>query len=150
MAYERRTERVVEEPDLTDDTTVVDRSTSVRNTTPETPPVAGPPAYVQPRTYVPWGYQVNRFIWYLFGLLEGLLALRFILRAIAANPDNPFAAFIYQLSGLFVAPFRTLVREPRFDGAVLEVTTLIAMLVYLLIAYAVTRLIQLLSDRTYA
>ena len=148
MTDEIRRERVVETSDTPDDTptTVVERQRT------RVDPVYVPPAQpavVEPTVYRPLGHQVNRVIWYLFGLLEGLLALRFVLRALAANPDNAFAAFIYAVTGPFVLPFKTLVREPRADGAVFEITTLVAMAVYLLLAYAITKLIHILSDRTY-
>lgn len=107
------------------------------------------PAVVEPRVYLTTGHQVNRIVWYLFGLLEGLLALRFVLRALGANPANGFAQLIYGVTAPFVALFRGLVSEPAIDGAALEITTLIAMFVYLLVAIAVTKLIQILSDRTY-
>src|SRR2546423_11798188 len=126
MAEDYRRERVVRSSDSPDDTptTVVERQHE------RVEPVYVPPArpaYVEPTVYRPLGHQVNRMIWYLFGLLEALLALRFVLRAIAANPDNPFAAFIYGLTGPFVLPFKTLVHEPRVDGAVFEITTLVAL-----------------------
>src|SRR2546426_957440 len=141
MADEYRRERVVETAATPDDTptTVVER----RRT--RVDPVYVPPAepaYVEPTVYRPLGHQVNRVVWYLFGLLEALLALRFVLRAIGANPENAFAAFVYALTGPFIVPFRTLVREPRVDGAVFEVTTLVAIGVYLLLGYAITKLIH--------
>ena len=36
-----------------------------------------------------------QIVWLLFGLVETVLAIRFVLRLLAANPDAPFAAFMY-------------------------------------------------------
>src|SRR5947199_6662337 len=58
--------------------------------------------------YDPALAQFLRVMWFMFGLLEGLLALRFLLAIMAANPGNAFSATIYGLTGPFVAPFRTL------------------------------------------
>src|SRR5437764_12451305 len=73
--------------------------------------------------------QFTRFMWYLLGLLEGLLAIRFLLALLAANQDNPFAGAIYAVTGAFVAPFRSLFATPAFGGSVFELYTLIAMIV---------------------
>jgi len=74
------------------------------------------PAY----SYDPALVQFMRLMWFAFGLLEGLLALRFMLAIMAANPGNPFAAAIYGLTGPFVAPFRTLFATPAAGGSVVE------------------------------
>src|SRR5581483_6581751 len=150
MAHDFYREERVEHDERVHDvpTTVVERDEVVLPPR-RVPPVVTEPAVVEPRVYRPFGHQVNRVIWYLFGLLEGLLALRVILHAIGANPDNAFAAFIAAVTAPFVAPFRTLVADPRYDGAVFEVTTLVAMVVYVLLAYAITRLIHIMSDRAY-
>ncbi|HET9014979.1 MAG TPA: hypothetical protein VFN57_05245 [Thermomicrobiaceae bacterium] len=87
-------------------------------------------------------------VWTIIGLIEALIGLRVLLRLIAANPGNPFVHFVYALSGVFVNPFLGIVHDPSSGGAVLEVNSLIAMLVYLLIGWAVVRLIWLLFDTT--
>src|SRR5262249_36669252 len=61
-----------------------------------------------------------RLMWFMVGLLEGLLALRFLLAILAANPRNAFASLVYDLTGPFVAPFRTLFATPSADGSVVE------------------------------
>ena len=92
--------------------------------------------------------RINGIIWLLFGVLEALIGLRVILKIIAANPENSFAHFIYTTSRLFLAPFFGLVGEPTSDGSVLEVTSLVAMLFYLLVGLGITRLIYLIMMPT--
>jgi hypothetical protein len=70
-----------------------------------------------------------------------LLALRFVLKLIGANPASPFAVALYGFTGLFLYPFAGLIGTPAMGGMVLEVSTLIAMAVYALIAWAVERII---------
>ncbi|MCL5883727.1 MAG: YggT family protein [Actinobacteria bacterium] len=88
--------------------------------------------------------RITGLIWLVFGVLETLIGIRVILKLLAANPDNGFASFIYRVSRLFLAPFFGLVGEPSSNGNVLEVTSIIAMLVYLFIAWGITRLVYLL------
>ena len=95
-------------------------------------------------------FQVTQIIWTLVGILEIALGLRFVLKLIAANPDAGFARAIYGLTQPFLAPFTALVGTPTSGGTVLEVTTLIAMAVYALLAWIVTRVIQVATDRPSA
>ena len=92
-------------------------------------------------------YKVSQFIWLLFGGLEALIGIRVILLLIGANPANPFTAFVYQLSQLFLWPFQNIVANPGIQNFVLEITSIVAMIVYPLIGWAIVRLIWVLFYR---
>lgn len=92
-------------------------------------------------------WKLAQLIWLLFGLLESLIGLRVLLRLIAANPLNPFATLVYRLSNVFVWPFLGLTRTPSANGAVVEISSLIAMMVYALIAWAIVQLVWIVFDR---
>lgn len=94
--------------------------------------------------------KTTRVIWWLTGVLEGFLGLRLVLRMMAANPGNPFASFVYAITNLFLWPFQTLINNPSSEGAVLEVSTVIAMMVYLLLAWLVIEMLWLLMGREKA
>jgi len=92
--------------------------------------------------------RVVNITYFLFGILELLLAVRVILRLVGANAENGFANFIYGLSAPFVALFASLLKNPALTTtAVLEVTTIIAMIVYAMLAWLVGRLIWLALSR---
>lgn len=85
-----------------------------------------------------------RVVWYIAGILLGILAIRFLLALLGANPANAFANFIYTISYPFVAPFFSLFSyNYRYGVSQFESYTLVAMAVYALIAYAIARLITL-------
>ena len=92
-------------------------------------------------------FKVTQLIWLLFGLLEAAIGLRVIFKLIAVNPNNAFAAFLYRVTDLFVAPFQSLIGAPAAEGMVLEVSSIIAMIVYALIAWALDRLAYVLFYR---
>jgi hypothetical protein len=92
-------------------------------------------------------FKATQLVWLFLGILEGLLALRFVLKLIAANPDSPIAAFIYNLTNLFLLPFSGLTGTPAFAGMQLEFSTLIAMIVYGLIGWAIERIIWVIFYR---
>ena len=86
-------------------------------------------------------YRGTQIVWYIFYAVEVLLLFRFFLRLIGANVAAGFTQFIYGLSYAFVAPFLYVVRSPEVAGSVFEWTTLLAMLVYWVVAWGIVRLI---------
>jgi hypothetical protein len=79
-------------------------------------------------------YKIEQAIYLIFGVLEALIAIRFVLRLLAANPNAGFAAFIYGITAPFIAPFAGLFGTPQYAGSVLEWHSIVAIIVYALIA----------------
>lgn len=92
-------------------------------------------------------HKATQIIWLLLGLLEAALALRVVFKLIGVNASNQFAALLYNLTNFFVAPFASLTGTPSANGMVLEISTIIAMVVYLLIAWALAKIISVLLYR---
>lgn len=81
---------------------------------------------------------------FIAGILLILLAFRFVLMLLAANQENAFANFVYVLSYPFAAPFFGLFGYTiRYGVSQFELSTLVAIAVYALIAYGITRLINI-------
>ena len=85
-------------------------------------------------------YRGTQITWYILGFIEVVLALRFILKLLAANPGASFTDFIYSLSGFFVAPFVAVFPIARVEGSIFEWSTLLAMAIYWLIAWGIIKL----------
>ncbi len=88
-------------------------------------------------------YRGTQIVWYITGFIEVLLAFRFLLKLLGANPAAGFSSFIYGISYPLAAPFLTVFQFSRVKGSVFEWTTILAMLVYWLIAWAVIKLIMM-------
>jgi YggT family protein len=88
---------------------------------------------------------VERIVWLVAGILLALLAFRFVLALLGANPNNSFANFIYTTSHPFVAPFFNLFRYNYINDGIgrFEFFTLIAMAVYAVIAAVIARVFTL-------
>lgn len=86
-------------------------------------------------------FKGTQIVWYLLSLLEGLLAFRFVLKMMGANPEAGFSNLIYSLTWPFTAPFLAVFQKTTVLGSIFEWTTLLAMLVYWLIAFAIARLL---------
>lgn len=85
-------------------------------------------------------YRGTQIVWYIFYVIETLLLFRFLLRLIGANPEAAFTQFIYALSFPFAGPFLYVVPAMQVAGSVFEWTTLLAMLVYWVLAWGIVRL----------
>ena len=92
-------------------------------------------------------FKATQLVWLLFGILEALIALRIGLMLIGANPDSPIVALIYGFTALFLFPFTGLIGSPAIGNMVLELSSMFAMLIYALIAWAIERIIWLIFYR---
>lgn len=85
-------------------------------------------------------YRGTQVIWYALGLLEVILAFRFVLKLLGANPAAGFTAFIYGISYPFAAPFISVFKTVYVQGSVFEWTSLLAMAVYALVAWGIIKM----------
>lgn len=83
-------------------------------------------------------------IWFFVGLIDALLAFRFIFELLGANSFNPFVSFIYNVSYPLAGPFRTIFGVTNAATATFDWSILVAIVVYLLIGYALVQLLRIL------
>ncbi|MEP7290432.1 MAG: hypothetical protein ABI835_01560 [Chloroflexota bacterium] len=88
--------------------------------------------------------RISGLIWLLFGILDALIVVRIALKLIAANPGSDFARLIYGFTDIFLAPFTNLVASPVVGNGVFEIPSIIALIVYTLIAWVIVRLFRLI------
>ncbi len=143
MTFERR--EIRESPDPYDRTEVVttvpERSTAAVDRVEAT-------AY-DPYAHRRWTVEkIVQAVYLVFGLLEALLVIRFLLRLLGANASAEFARFIYGITGGLVAPFVGLFNSPQYDGSVLELHTIIAIVIYALVAWLLARVVWLVAGET--
>lgn len=86
----------------------------------------------------------NAVILWLFGVIAVLIAIRFILKAVAANASASFTAAVYAITEPLVSPFIGVVGAPAYGAAVFEFPDLLAIAIYVLASYLLTRLIRIL------
>lgn len=106
-----------------------------------TPPVIDPNAPVSPAD------RTVRIVYLVFGILEALLVIRFILKLLAANPDAGFSNLIYAITQPFVLLFQGVFPDAATRGSILEVSTLLAILVYALLAWGIASMVRILGRR---
>ncbi len=86
-------------------------------------------------------YRASQVVWYILGLIEILLAFRFVLRMFCANAAAMFTSLIYAITAPMVYPFANVFRITRVEGATFEWMTLLAMAIYALIAWGIVKLL---------
>jgi uncharacterized protein YggT (Ycf19 family) len=86
-------------------------------------------------------------VWLVLGVTIGLIGLRVVLKLIAANPTNDFARFVYDATTPLVSPFATLAPSPAAGLLVFETSSLVAMLVYALLAWVIVRLMWIIFEQ---
>lgn len=83
---------------------------------------------------------IARITYFVLGVLEVILLLRFLFRLLGANQGSAFVMFLYNLSHVFVAPFNGIFNDQALGKSVFETSTLIAMIVYALLAWGIVSL----------
>ncbi|MFA6603368.1 MAG: YggT family protein [Patescibacteria group bacterium] len=86
-------------------------------------------------------YRGIQIVWYIFGAIEVLLAFRFVLKLLGANPLAGFTSFIYGATYVFAAPFLKVFRISTVADNIFEWTTLLAMFVYWVLAVGIIKLL---------
>jgi hypothetical protein len=88
----------------------------------------------------------ERIVWFIAGVLLVLLGMRFVFALLGANPNNWLASFVYNVTHPFVAPFFGLFNYNYVAVSGVgrfETFTLVAMVVYALIAWGIARLVSI-------
>lgn len=82
-----------------------------------------------------------RFVYVLLDLAILLIGLRIVLKLLGASVAADFTRFIYGLSDPLVSPFTGLLSPGRAGNIVLEWPAIIAVIAYVIAAYAIVRVI---------
>ena len=138
MAYQRTTERVErvdEEPAQTQRATVASEATHTTATDP-----------YEDRRNAAW--RVGQLAYLIFGVIVALIAIRFVLLLLGANPNAGFTDLVYSLTGPLVAPFEGIFGAPDVESGVFDPASLVAIVVYSLIGWVVAKVIDISLGET--
>ncbi|GCE24334.1 YggT family protein [Dictyobacter kobayashii] len=90
-------------------------------------------------------YWITSVIYFLLGVLEVVLGLRFLFRLFGASEASSFIRFLYDLSHPFVTIFNGIFNDQTIGSAgVFEISTILAMLIYALIAWGIVSLVRVI------
>ncbi|MDP3993079.1 MAG: YggT family protein [bacterium] len=84
----------------------------------------------------------NAWIWYVVGIIDLFLLLGLVFKLFGARAVG-FANFLYGVTDVLAAPFRGIFPNPKVEGAYFDTAALVAIVVYVLVGWIISRLIDL-------
>jgi uncharacterized protein YggT (Ycf19 family) len=86
--------------------------------------------------------RLQQLVGLVFLVVEAIVALRIIFKAMGANETAGFASFIYSLSSPFVGPFHPVFKDGNINGHPFELGSLLAMLIFAALAFLALRVVR--------
>lgn len=123
------------------------QQTEIRETSTQTGDTAVGRQTVTKKVETPGVVIAQRIVWFIVGFISVIIALRFALLLLSANQGATFTDLIYGLSGIFVAPFVGIFGEPAYGTSVFDTSSLLAIVIYLLIGWGITKLLTIGQPR---
>ncbi|HVT01307.1 MAG TPA: YggT family protein [Patescibacteria group bacterium] len=90
-------------------------------------------------------YILIRIVNIIGGIVGFILATRIVLILFSANSSTPIVAWIYSVSGALVYPFEGIFRSLSFGFGTLDLSALVALLVYAVLFTVLTNVINSLT-----
>jgi len=93
-------------------------------------------------------FRFNQVVWYILVFIEVLLIFRAGFKAIGANPSSGFVSLIYSITDVMVVPFQGIIGSVISGNSVIEWASVIAGIVFALIAWGIVYLLQFVKPVT--
>lgn len=91
--------------------------------------------------------RISQVVDYVFYLIYGVIALQFLLRLLGARSGSGFVQFIAGVAGPLLAPFERIVGTPSAGAYQIQVSYLLALVVYSLLHLAINGGFRLIAHR---
>lgn len=99
------------------------------------------------RTVPTTRYRAIHLVWFLAGVIDVVVGLRFLLKLFGASYQAPFVSLLYGISDPLVAPFRGIFPTTGQGVFIFEPPALVALLIYPLIAAGIVGVVRLMAGR---
>lgn len=86
--------------------------------------------------------KANAYVWYVVGVIDVLVALRFIFFILGAK-NTGFTSILYQVTYPFVALFKGIFPSPTSDTGYFDTAAVLAIIVYVLLGWGIVSLIDI-------
>ncbi|PJA87095.1 MAG: hypothetical protein CO141_01270 [Candidatus Moranbacteria bacterium CG_4_9_14_3_um_filter_42_9] len=83
------------------------------------------------------------------GIIEFLLSLRFVFKFFVVNAGTPFVAWLYSVTAPLVSPFAGIAPSLKLGRFVVDFSTLVALVVYVLVGYLILQIFYQIEPRYY-
>lgn len=95
--------------------------------------------------------RARRTVYTIVNILAIFVTIRFVIALLGADPENAFASFIYGITFPFLLPFENLFgpeADPALGRNVFELSSLVAIAIYYLLAWIAVKVATLVYLRT--
>ena len=92
--------------------------------------------------------RVTDGIYLVFGVIDGLLMIRLALKLLGANAHAWFATFTYGVTDFLLAPFHGLLPTIVSGQTILELSLLVAIVIYSLVGIGLARAAAIMLSRS--
>ncbi len=90
--------------------------------------------------------KISQVLWFIGHLIALLLGLRFLFLALGANMRG-IVLFVYQVSSVFVFPFRGIFPSPREGEFYFDTAAILGILMFYILIFVITSALGLFSKR---
>jgi hypothetical protein len=92
-----------------------------------------------------YNFRAAAIVGFLVGVVDILIAARFLGKLLGASAQSAFVNFIYQVSGPLVAPFQGIFGNGGSKANSFETADLVAIVVYAVIGWGLVMLIRIVT-----
>ena len=106
---------------------------------------AAPVEHVLATEHNPYNFRAVAVVGFIVGVVDILIAARFLGKLFGASSQSAFVNFIYQVSGPMVAPFTGIFGNSVSRTNTFETASLVAIVVYAVIGWGLVALIRIVT-----
>ncbi len=108
-------------------------------------PAPAPAEHVSTSEAGSYNFRAAAVVGFIVGAVEIFIAARFLGKLFGASAQSAFVNFIYQVSGVFVAPFTGIFGDTGTKTNTFETASLVALVVYAVIGWGVVVMIRIVT-----
>ena len=95
--------------------------------------------------WAPYNFRAAAAVGFIVGVVDILIAARFLGKLFGASAHSAFVNFIYQVSGPIVSPFTGIFGDTGSKTNTFETASLVALVVYAVIGWGLVVLIRIVT-----
>src|SRR5579864_8424840 len=112
---------------------------------PVSAPASAPVQYSSAGEEGSYNFRATAVVGFIVGIVDILIAARFLGKLLGASSQSAFVHAIYQVSGVFVAPFTGIFGDTGNRTNTFETASLVALVVYAVIGWGLVVLIRIIT-----
>ena|SRR5487761_277346 len=112
---------------------------------PVSAPASAPVQYSSAGDKGSYNFRATAVVGFIVGIVDVLIAARFLGKLLGASASSAFVNGIYQVSGVLVSPFTGIFGDTGNKTNTFETASLVALVVYAVIGWGIVVLIRIIT-----